>query len=147
MFINVNAKKSLEKVFNEQKRFFKRTTIEGEPLKEYDLNSNEYLNLFIFARAIREFFDEIGEECSCEVEKTYFDYGADWSYTSVNVRVSKIDLGYQCLEPKDYELVISGNVKAIEKIFENEVKRICKFKLQLAKETLMKLEDGFKDFI
>jgi hypothetical protein len=123
-----DIQKTINNVFKTYKELFK----DGE----------EGSNLRAFALINTQVWNEFGEWSDIRVKECYEDMGANMTWENIVVRMVEDDRGYQ-LNPKDRNIIASGDVKEIGKVLIASIKRQIeskKHELMMALRSLETLE-------
>ena len=126
MFLDTKTvKETFETVFENRKDLFTQGVCE-EAIQIQQGPARA--NIEIYASLLKEFWDTLGDFCDIQVRPTYFDYGAGMMWTQIIAKVDIDDDGYQVLDPRDMESVISGDLRKIKEIFRKNLKTMIDFK-------------------
>lgn len=73
------------------------------------VGSKEEKNLIAVAKVLEAISPN---EYRYEVEETYFDYGQDWSWTTIITYNDEKGDSWQCLTPREWEYVVTAETLA-----------------------------------
>lgn len=75
-------------------------------IRVYRQDEREYRKLQTLADMLNAYTDT----ARYKLETTYFDYGQNWLYTSLNADAGDLWGSYQALNPRLYEMVVLGDL-------------------------------------
>lgn len=130
-------------IFNARESYFKDCYV-FDSIFELDRDNKD--NLVNFMRMIEEFFDKFSINSRFDIKNIYFDMGAGMKWTQIIARTSPVDDGYQLLNPRDHQVVVSGkDLDDIKNILVQVIKTHLKFVIneyQIALNNLNKIKES-----
>lgn len=112
----------------------------------FELDGDNKDNLANFMRMIEEFCKKFNINSRFDIKNTYFDMGAGMKWTQIIARTSPNDEGYQLLNPRDHQMVVSGReLDGIKDVLVSVIKTHLGFVMneyQIALNNLKKIQES-----